>query len=239
MKPYPLMTHPIGLAARRVARKLGIVKLISPLLKSRVYEEAFSDALLAEIRAGDCAWDVGANVGLYTTLLAERAGPSGKVVAFEPSPRSFEKLRAACQAPGIVLMQCALGPKKDTLPFDLSEDETGVTDKIAIDPGSTSRKRIHVDVLRADDVVSQRPALAPNVIKIDVEGFEVDVLAGMDEVLRSPSLRALFIEVHFSVLEARGRHDAPRQIENQLKAAGYTTEWLDHSHVVARRIAGG
>ncbi|NEQ84963.1 MAG: FkbM family methyltransferase [Moorea sp. SIO2I5] len=41
----------------------------------------------------------------------------------------------------------------------------------------------------------------PNILKIDVEGFEIEVLKGMQTVLASSTLRAVFIEVHFKLLE--------------------------------------
>ena len=50
------------------------------------YEESVRTAMFACIRPGDCVWDVGANIGLYSELFAAAVGPAGKVISFEPSP---------------------------------------------------------------------------------------------------------------------------------------------------------
>ena len=52
----------------------------------RGYEESFRAAMFSCIRPGDCVWDVGANVGLYSELFAAAVGSAGKVISFEPSP---------------------------------------------------------------------------------------------------------------------------------------------------------
>jgi hypothetical protein len=57
----------------------------------------------------------------------------------------------------------------------------------------------------------------------------------MRETLRSPSLRGLMIEVHFALLEGRGYRRAPDRIRSLLQDAGFRCEWVDASHLLARR----
>jgi hypothetical protein len=77
--------------------------------------------------------------------------------------------------------------------------------------------------------------ITPNLLKIDVEGFEEEVLAGMKSLLAAPELRAVFLEVHFAILESRGRSDAPLRIEKLLRDNGLIPNWVDGSHIVAKR----
>lgn len=74
-------------------------------------------------------------------------------------------------------------------------------------------------------------------VKIDVEGFELDVLKGMSGLLADPALRAIFVEVHFLALANRGLHTAPADMIALLRAAGFEIQWIDPSHFGATRTA--
>jgi hypothetical protein len=91
-----------------------------------------------------------------------------------------------------------------------------------------------VSVQRGDEYLTQCP---PNVIKIDVEGFELEVLQGMTQVLSRPELRSVLIEVHFGILSDRGLAGAPAAITALLKKAGLTIDWVDSSHLVGSRFS--
>jgi hypothetical protein len=73
------------------------------------------------------------------------------------------------------------------------------------------------------------------VIKIDVEGAEIEVLRGMQKVLTSSDLRAIFIEVHSQILEQNGYHDAIKIITQILNNNGFNINWTDFSHIEAIR----
>lgn len=101
-----------------------------------------------------------------------------------------------------------------------------------IDAEDKSVIRVHVST---GDAVCARLGQTLNVIKIDVEGFEDDVLAGLEQTLSSPSLHAVLIEVHFQALENRGRQIAPVGIEMLLKGKGFRLKWVDRNHLHAER----
>src|SRR5581483_623925 len=61
----------------------------------------------------------------------------------------------------------------------------------------------------------------PTKAKIDVEGYELEVLRGMAGHLENPTLKSLFIEVHFATLEDRGLKGAPAEIVGMLDRAGF------------------
>jgi hypothetical protein len=77
----------------------------------------------------------------------------------------------------------------------------------------------------------------PNVVKIDVEGFELEVLSGMKQILANRALKAVGIEVHFKLLQERGLTRAPRQMESLLQEAGFLCSWPDSSHIFAVRTS--
>jgi hypothetical protein len=76
----------------------------------------------------------------------------------------------------------------------------------------------------------------PNFVKIDVEGFELEVINGMKKILVRQELKVLGIEVHFGLLTARGMADAPQKIETILGSASFSCSWPDSSHIIAIRI---
>ena len=72
-------------------------------------------------------------------------------------------------------------------------------------------------------------------LKIDVEGFEEDVIKGLGGALARPECRAVLIEVHFAILEERGERHAPARMQRFLRERGFHVEWTDASHLAARR----
>jgi hypothetical protein len=83
--------------------------------------------------------------------------------------------------------------------------------------------------------VAREMVAPPNVVHKDVEGFESEVLCGSAIFLDRPSLRAIGVEVHFALLDRRGRRNAPREIERMLHSVGFRCCWTDYSHLVAVR----
>src|SRR5262249_26999290 len=114
----------------------------------------------------------------------------------------------------------------------------------AIDPGdedqlATARiaegDAVPIELQTGDNVISIGAAGLPAMVKIDVEGHELEVLRGMGQVLRAGTLRDVFIEVHFAIFEATGRSEKPALIERLLSDCGFKLQWIDQSHLHAYR----
>lgn len=228
-------SSPLAIQIRRFGQRLGVlrpaVRLLRRILR-KSYEDKFHDALLGAISPGAIVWDIGANVGFYTKLFSEKVGTSGRIVAFEPSPKTFDILREATKdRPEIVLHNVALSNESGHATFYVSRTETpdGATDSLL---PSDSAETHSVSTVRGD---SPELGPVPNVMKIDVEGFELEVLQGLSGILRDPDLRGLFVEMHFLEMINRGLKDAPLQIVNILKSTGFTVRWTDPSHIAAQR----
>jgi len=239
-------THSTTIRFRGLARLLGITRILGYFLGRTGYEKAFDDALFAAIHPCDVVWDVGANVGHYTQKFAAAVGEGGRVFAFEPFPSTLARLHAGLSAVvngslgEIVTIPAALGAEVGKVIMKGGMDNLAATSRILEVGESTfassgSCEISEVEVETGDSLVSQERAALPNIIKIDTEGFELEVLQGMTQLLLAPSLRGVFVEVHFGLLAERGMANAPSKIETLLRETGFDTSWVDPSHIVATR----
>lgn len=223
---------------RSVGRVIGLNKLIVLVLGSDKYEDKFQSMMLASIRPDDCVWDIGANIGLYTQKFSDLAGVDGNVYAFEPSPVNLIRLKeGVSKKENIVVLPVALGADEAIMNFQQGDDLIGATSKIVTElTESYSEDSVEVELVRGDELVSSGKAILPNVIKIDTEGYELDVLKGLEGILNNEALRTICIEVHFQLLKERDMGEAPSQIEQILEIAGFSYSWPDASHIIANRI---
>jgi len=154
---------------------------------SKGLEPGTGDVLRRLIQPGMTVADVGANIGLLTLLMAWATGPGGKVIAFEPEaiPRSnLEKMKHLNGLSWVEVRDQAVGEKAGRLTFHVS-DIIGHSSLYAL-PEAEEARTVEVEVVRLDDVA---PAKRVDVVKIDVEGAELDVLAGMSGVIaKNPDL---------------------------------------------------
>lgn len=225
-------TNPAFIGLRNMARRLGLTRHLAGLRGAKNYEQAFDDALSSALRKGDVIWDVGANIGYYTKRFAETVGPDGHVVAFEPFPATAERLRAHMQdTPNHSLQMLALGAEDGEVTMQAGGDDLGATSRIIAGSGHG----VAIRIATGDGLLGRNEVPAPTVLKIDTEGFELDVLRGTAGLLARPGVRAVFVEVHFGLLAKRGQPKAPAEIERLLKSAGFTTRWVDPSHIAAER----
>lgn len=229
---------------RSFLRSVGILRYIIrarakfyQLCGKTNYEFAFNKALQSAIRRGDIVWDVGANVGLYTTQFSNLAGAAGSVYAFEPAPACFKSLENCCKnMRNVKLFNMALGLQAGTLPLAMADDPLGATHTLISRENSLETNNVNVTVASGDQFIRENNLPIPRVIKIDVEGFEEEVLNGLHLCLQNPQCRAIFCEVHFSLLQARGERQAPSRIQKLLKQSGFQVKWLDASHIAAYRL---
>ena len=136
------------------------------------------------LHPGDVAFDIGANVGIYTLLFSDVVGPTGRVVAFEPSPGNVGYLRRALSlnvVTNVSVIAAAVSRASGKTMFDLGADSS--TGRIS------PQGALEIDTIGLDDFVA-RENCRPSLIKIDVEGAEVEVLEGASTTLRNftPSL---------------------------------------------------
>ncbi len=234
------MMSELYLFARSLGRKLGINRAIARLLQLRSkYEQSFSEVMFETIKEGDTVWDVGANVGEYTVRFREAVADSGQVIAFEPAPSCFEQLAERTQSLGdnVKLMNLGLSDKDGEMVFQTGDTPDSTIGRFLDDAGSVSSAggRLALPITTADSLIRDNRVDSPDVIKIDVEGFELEVIKGMRELLLSPKCMDIFIEIHYAILENRGRKHAPKEICRRLAENGLRVRWIDSSHLHATR----
>jgi FkbM family methyltransferase len=224
------MTSRPALAARSLVRAVDAVLPLRRRRGGKRPEDRFGAWMLSQVAPGDTVWDVGAHIGRFAQRMAKRAGPTGRVFAFEPNPENARICGKNLESvPTAVLLPVALG---DRVTSGRLQGKHGTTRVLDAQPDDASTA---VTVLTGDSAIANGDAAPPNVIKIDTEGRELDVLVGMKGLLRSTELRAVGVEVHFRLLSAAGLDHVPGEIVALLRSSGFTTKWVDSSHVVALR----
>jgi FkbM family methyltransferase len=223
------------LLLRRLGRFFGLNSIVAKLLYGSEYEMSYDKNLQSQINRGDVIWDIGANIGYYTNLFSDIVGSSGNVIAFEPSPINYQNLcRATEKKTNISLFNFGLGLKDSTVLFEQGEDSIGATSRI-IGDHEMSKDAISVPIMVADNLVQENKIKIPNVIKIDVEGYELEVIKGFQKTLNNKDIRVIGIEVHFQILAFRNMNHAPNEIIQILEDSGFKIRWTDSSHLIAIR----
>lgn len=164
--------------------------------------------VLHALRPGDLFVDIGANVGSYTVLAAAVAG--AQVVAFEPDPDTFRALQRNVEINGlegrVEVHPIALGAQAGTGWLTRGLDSMNHV----VHQGGSTHQPVKIETL--DTVLAGR---VPTLIKMDVEGYEPQVLAGAQATLASAETLAVEIE---------DRSPSSRQ---QLSEAGLTEHFYD------------
>jgi FkbM family methyltransferase len=146
-------------------------------------------------------YDVGANIGTWTCL-AKSVFPAARVEAFEPLTQHFAKFQEwTAPWPGEVrLHACALGPTKRTAIMQVM-DYSDASSLLALSHEGAREFQIQakaetaVPVVPLDLLVAREKLPVPDLLKLDVQGYELEVLRGADTTLRSA--RAVLCEVSF------------------------------------------
>jgi FkbM family methyltransferase len=159
------------------------------------YLHDFADMgyLLHVLGPDDLFVDIGANVGSYTILACAAKGAKG--ICFEPVPSTFERLMDNLRINNLVerveARNIGLSDREDDLVFTTGEDTTNHI----VGGDEQASSAVRVQVLPLDTILRGR---APSMLKIDVEGFEMRVLAGAHQVLGKEGLHSVIMELNGS-----------------------------------------
>lgn len=142
------------------------------------YEYSKQRAFQKVVRKGSVVYDIGANVGFYTLLASQFVGRSGRVFAFEPVPRNCRLLRAHLEincVDNVSVLEMAVSSMNGKAVFDLGANHS---------MGHLAAcGTLNVPTITIDTFVFDQAMPGPEVIKIDVEGAELEVLKGASQTL--------------------------------------------------------
>ncbi|HSS31225.1 MAG TPA: FkbM family methyltransferase [Nitrospiraceae bacterium] len=186
------------------------------------YERRVTNLASRLLRAGDVAFDVGANMGWYTTLFAKIVGAAGQVHSFEPSPAIFDRLQTNLVANGsptwVLANQFALGPE---------ETEAVIHTFAGLTHGHASLSELSRDdfsstkcMVTTLDSYAQRHGVSKiDLIKCDVEGAELGVLEGSRNIVKEMPPPMWILEINDETSKAFGY--TPADMLGVLSTFGY------------------
>jgi len=154
------------------------------------------------LQSGDIFVDVGANVGIYSLIAGRRVGPAGKVIAFEPMPSTSEALRVTIAVNGISRLveahEYALGSEEGSATLFIAPT-SGHNSLLPSENESVPTQP--VEIHRGDRILGTQQ---PRLIKIDVEGWELDVIEGLAATLERSRGTNLVVEYSAEHIQRRG-----------------------------------
>lgn len=174
--------------------------------------------------------DVGANIGVFSVAAAKRVGDQGRVVAFEPTPRNRAILEHNLERHGVAHL---VEIRPEALGAEAAERilrvyENGLVSGFGEAPTSSWPGRL-VDETPVQVIALSEAVAGPvDMIKIDVEGFETEVLHGAAALIeRNPDI-LLLVEFNPPVLSAAGKH--PAELLDALPASRWDLWLVDETH---------
>jgi FkbM family methyltransferase len=165
--------------------------------------EAYTTHLLREaIKPGATVVDIGANIGYFSIIGAQKTGPHGKVYAFEPVPDNFRLLRKnvqLCDAVSVTCIQKAVADEgKSTTLFESNHPGQH---SLLLQPYTKTGHTRTVECVTLDEYLGGQPV---GVIKMDIEGYEYFALEGMRKTIANSKDCTLFTELHPRILRSIG-----------------------------------
>jgi FkbM family methyltransferase len=171
------------------------------------HEKSSTEQIKKMLKSGMKIVEVGANIGYYTLIEAKLIGKDGFIYAFEPSPRNFEFLKRNIilnKYKNIEIYQKAIGSENGTSKFFVA-NRSNLSSLIKREDWAglyNDNNGIDVEVIKLDEFLKDKKV---DLIRMDIEGYELEVLKGLRYTLNSYNApQYFFIEVHSELLYKQG-----------------------------------
>ena len=188
-------------------------------------ETPIIEDLLHELENDDCFYDIGANVGFYSCFANCKIN-NGNVIAFEPHPSNAGSLERNLEMNGHTAQvhEIALIDEPGEVMMSEAGDEIGEGSH-KVDPSRTVGRVVPANSI--DNMVLNEEIPKPTVVKIDVEGAEMEVLKGAMDSFGRKSCRVIYCEVHPDQLTSFG--STPQKIESTIEELGFKISKIKQS----------
>ena len=184
------------------------------------YDEDAQRFIRRSLKAGDTFLDIGANVGFYSLLASSIVGENGRVIAVEPNPKTYFKLKGTIEEnsiKNILLLNIGLGKERGVL--ELYFNPEGGIDSATMVPHNAPQS-VKVEVVSLDEVALTHKIARIHYCKMDVDGFEPNVLAGASKLLAEGKIN--IIQSEFCDYWLRENGSTPEMLHNTLTSFGFT-----------------
>ncbi len=162
--------------------------------KGHFYENDIGLFLTRIIRSKDTCVDIGANIGMHSLLMSSLVGPEGKIIAFEPGKESSKELRANVTLnnfSNIKLKKTILGENcGEEVFFHFSSEDSGISYCVK----TPDNENLDWECLKTSTLDKEINDKKIKVVKIDVEGFEGQILRGSQSLLKNDIVRYWIVE---------------------------------------------
>lgn len=165
--------------------------------------------------------DIGANVGFFSFWAAKTIKGEGKIYCFEPSGREYRRLLMGIiknKISNITAFNMGLGSEKGYLEFNVAKNHTGLNSFL---PNNSQGQSVSVFTSTLDDIYIDTRKI--DLIKLDVEGYEMQVLLGMKNLLKNKMVKKIIIEITSTSLEKVGY--SKRYLYEFMKEHGYEAKY--------------
>jgi len=216
--------------------ELDLTDLIQRDMYAGLYEPFERQFIRKFLGPGMTVVDVGANVGYYTWMAASSVGPRGKVLAVEPGPYAFDRLQRVIRANQLRHVQC-----RNLALSDTSGHATLYVPKRAegnynpsLSPYLPDMDPVDVITSRLDDVLDEAGIGGVDLMKVDVEGHELNVFKGAEKSIRDGRIRAILCE--FNEGYQAGAGWSCGELEQWFRDSGFVlsqqfpSKWGDRVH---------
>lgn len=202
------------------------------------YEKEFCDLLQDYLKEGDIAVDVGANIGYMSLQLSKYVGDTGRVLSFEPNPTVFPILkRNTRKKKNIECFELGLSEQDGCLELSVANGSTATGSFISeypvqslFDHSKAWVEKHFVNLVKGSSFLQKVDVTKIDFLKIDVEGWEINVLRGLECVIRSSPDIVLFIELNLLAQITAGYKDD--ELLKCLIKMGFKIFYMNNAHVL-------
>jgi FkbM family methyltransferase len=177
----------------------------SAFIFNSAYEPESQKVFESVVKEGDTVIDIGANEGAFTCLALRIVGARGRVIAVEPQPdlRSIIEINCAINNfTNVQIETAALSPRKIEIMYMFPQINSGASSIVS---SYRWRKRaIKVGGIGFVELMKKYGLTIVDFVKIDVEGYEPEVLESMFESIAAGRIKNVFVDFHGGILERRG-----------------------------------